>query len=111
MDWDDLQDALSRTMQSIGGEITSPWLYMQFGIILVAAGISLAVGSARRGRFDVTSLSMGWPAPLRRFARTLMQRAGTIIFALLAEIARLVLVQSGLLYRGYLQSTALNLAT
>src|SRR3569623_1535471 len=111
MNWDDLPDALNRTMQSIGGEITSPWFYMQFGIILVAAGISLAVGSALRGRFDVTSLSMGWPAPLRLFARTLMQRAGTIVFALLAEIARLVLVQSGLLYRGYVLSTAVNLAT
>jgi small-conductance mechanosensitive channel len=111
MNWDDLRDALSRTMQSIGGEITSSWFYMQFGIILVAAGIALALGSALRARFDVTSLSMGWPAPLRLLARTLMRRAGTIIFALLAEISRLVLVQTGLLYRGYVLSTAVNLAT
>ena len=111
MDWDDLQDALSRTMQSIGGEITSAWFYMQFGIILVAAGIALAVGSSLRARFDVTSLSMGWPAPLRLLVRTLMRRVGTIIFALLAEISRLVLVQTGLLHRGYVLSTAVNLAT
>jgi len=111
MDWDDLRDALNRTMQSIGGEITSPWFYLQFGIILVAAGISLALGSGLRTRFDITSLTMGWPAPLRLLARTVMQRAGTIIFALLAEISRLIMVQTGLLYRGYVLSTAVNLAT
>ncbi|EFI52984.1 mechanosensitive ion channel domain-containing protein [Afipia sp. 1NLS2] len=111
MDWDDLRDALNRALQSIGGEITSPWFYLQFGIILVAAGISLALGSSLRARFDVTSLTMGWPAPLRLFARTVMQRAGTIIFALLAEISRVVMVQTGLLYRGYVLSTAVNLAT
>jgi len=111
MDWDDLRDALNRTMQSIGGEITSPWFYLQFGIILVAAGISLALGSSLRTRFDITSLTMGWPAPLRLLARTVMQRAGTIIFALLAEISRLIMVQTGLLYRGYVLSTAVNLAT
>ncbi len=111
MDWDDLRDALNRAMQSIGGEITSPWFYLQFGIILVAAGISLALGSSLRARFDVTSLTMGWPAPLRLLARTVMQRAGTIIFALLAEISRVVMVQTGLLYRGYVLSTAVNLAT
>jgi len=111
MDWDDLRDALNRTMQSIGGEITSPWFYLQFGIILVAAGISLALGSGLRTRFDITSLTMGWPAPLRLLTRTVMQRAGTIIFALLAEISRLIMVQTGLLYRGYVLSTAVNLAT
>ncbi|GAA3846586.1 mechanosensitive ion channel [[Pseudomonas] carboxydohydrogena] len=111
MDWDDLRDALNRTIQSVGGEITSPWFYMQFGVILVAAGLSLALGSSLRARFDVTSLTMGWPAPLRLLARTVMQRAGTIIFALLAEISRVVMVQTGLLYRGYVLSTAVNLAT
>jgi len=111
MNWDDLPDALNRTMQSISGEITSPWFYMQFGVILAAAGISLALGSSLRARFDITSLTMGWPAPLRLFTRTLMQRAGTIMFALLAEIARVVLVQTGLLSRGYILSTAVNLAT
>lgn len=111
MDWDDLRDALSRTIQSVGGEITSSWFYLQFGIILVAAGLSLALGSSLRARFDVAALTMGWPAPLRLFARTLMQRAGTIIFALLAEIARVVMVQTGVLHRGYVLSTAVNLAT
>jgi small-conductance mechanosensitive channel len=111
MDWDNLRDSLNRTMQSIGGEITSSWFYMQFGAILVAAGISLALGSSLRTRVDITSLTMGWPAPLRLFARTMMQRSGTIIFALLAEIARVVLVKTELLHRGYILSTAVNLAT
>jgi len=111
MDWNDLRDALNRTMQSIGGEITSSWFYMQFGIVLATAGISLALGSSLRAKFDITSLTMGWPAPLRLFARTMMQRAGTIIFALLTEIARVIVVQTGLLHRGYILSTAVNLAT
>ncbi|CAM5294598.1 Potassium efflux system KefA OS=Afipia felis OX=1035 GN=kefA PE=3 SV=1 [Afipia felis] len=111
MDWDNLRDSLNRTMQSIGEEITSSWFYMQFGAILIAAGISLALGSSLRTRVDITSLTMGWPAPLRLFARTMMQRAGTIIFALLAEIARVVLVKTELLHRGYILSTAVNLAT
>ncbi len=66
MDWDDLRDALNRALQSIGGEITSPWFYLQFGIILVAAGIS--PGLSRRAwppaasRNSSRGCAATWPA-------------------------------------------------
>ena len=71
----DLKDAiefLHTAARSVGAEVTSPWFYLQFGLILAAAGIAWAVDAAIRARIDMTSLAMRWPLPLRRFARVLV---------------------------------------
>ena len=42
--WTDLKDIiefLHATARSVGAEVTSPWFYLQFGLILAAAGIAL----------------------------------------------------------------------
>lgn len=111
MEWTDIQSAVNDTLQSAISQITSQWFYIQGAIILIAAGLSLAAASFLRGRLDMASLVMGWPAPLRILVRALMHRAGTIIFALLTWVARLVLVHEGLLQRGYLLATATSLAS
>jgi small-conductance mechanosensitive channel len=54
---------------------------------------------------------MGLPAPLRALIRILLHRAGTIIFIALIGIARVVMVNTGILNRGYLLATAISLAT
>lgn len=111
MDLDDIQRALQATIRSAEAYLLSPWFYFQAGAILAAAGLSLAAASFLRARVDPTSLSMGLTAPLRVLIRVLMSRAGTIIFALLTSITRVVLVQTDLLSRGYLLSIATSLAT
>lgn len=111
MDLDDLRDALHSATQSVSAEFTSSWFYIQVAIIVVAAGIALATAHVLRSRIDTTALAMGWPAPLRLLLRALVRRTGTIIFALLTEISRVIVVDTGLLKRGYLLSTAVSLAT
>ena len=111
MEWEDIQQALLASIKSAEAYIVSPWFYMQGGIILVAAGLSLAAASFIRARIDPTSLGMGLPAPLRVLIRVLMNRAGTIIFALLISISRAIIVKTEVLRHGYLLSTAASLAT
>lgn len=111
MDWDDIQRTLQASIKSAEAYLVSPWFYMQAGIILVAAGLSLAAASFLRARVDPASLAMGLPAPLRVLIRVLMNRAGTIIFALLISITRAVIVQAEVMRHGYLLSTAASLAT
>ncbi len=111
MEWNDLQQAVTAASRSAGAYLTSPWFYMQAGIILVAAGVALMAARVLRARVDPASLAMGLPAPLRVLIRVLMQCAGIIIFALLTSIARAVMVQTELLSRGYLLSVAVSLAT
>lgn len=111
MDWDDIQQALQATIKSAEAYLVSPWFYMQAGIILVAAGLSLAAASFLRARVDPASLGMGLPAPLRVLIRVLMNRAGTIIFVLLISITRAIIVQADVMRHGYLLSTAASLAT
>jgi small-conductance mechanosensitive channel len=111
MDWNDLNDALRSVTQSINTEFTSSWFYIQVGIIVVSACLALAGSHFLRPKIDPTERTMGWPAPLRLLVRTLVRRIGTIIFALSTDIARVVLIDAGLLKRGYLLSTAASLAT
>ncbi|MBR2117942.1 MAG: mechanosensitive ion channel [Afipia sp.] len=111
MEWDDIQQALQASIKSAEAYLVSPWFYMQAGIILVAAGLSLALASFLRKRIDPAELAMGLPAPLRMLIRVLMNRAGTIIFALLISISRAIIVKTEVLRVGYLLSTAASLAT
>jgi small-conductance mechanosensitive channel len=106
----DIIDFLRAAARSVGAEVTSPWFYLQLGLILAGAGISLAAGAAIRARIDMTSLGMGWPAPLRLFMRVLVGSASTAIFALLMRIARIVMVASTWPSRSYLLSVAAKLA-
>jgi hypothetical protein len=71
MDLNDITEFLLSAARSVGAEITSPWFYLQLGLILAGAGIAYAAGSAIRARIDLTALAMGWPAALRlaRFRR------------------------------------------
>ena len=87
-------DSLHTAARSIRAEVTSPWLYLQLGLILTAAGIALAAAAVIRSRTDMTSFAMGWPAPLRLFIRVLVGSAPTAAFALLIVLARVVMLAS-----------------
>ncbi|MFX8381778.1 hypothetical protein ABTL77_20470, partial [Acinetobacter baumannii] len=79
------------TARSVGAELSSPWFYLQFGIMLAAGGIAYAAEAAIRSRVDITSLAMRWPLPLRRFVRIMAASASTAVFALLVIVSRIVM--------------------
>jgi small-conductance mechanosensitive channel len=110
LDLTDITDFLHAAARSVGAEVTSPWFYLQLGLILVGAGIAYAAGTAIQSRVDMTSLAKGWPAPLRLFVRVLVGSASTAIFAVLMRVARVVMSASTWPSRSYLLAVAAKLA-
>ncbi len=110
MDLNDLIDFLHAATRSVGAEVTSPWFYLQFGLILAAAGIAFATDAATRARVDMTSFAMGWPLPLRHFGRVLVSSASTAVFAVLVIAARVAMYHSTWPSRSYLLVMAAKLA-
>ena len=103
-------ELLLASVRSWGAEVTSPWFYLQFGIMLAGAGIAFAVGAAVRARIDMTELAMGWPGPLRMLMRILVSSVSTAAFAVLMTLARVALSHSTWPSRSYLLAVAAKLA-
>jgi small-conductance mechanosensitive channel len=101
---------LQSTARSVGAEIASPWFYLQFGLILTAAGIAYLADTAIRARVDMTSLGMRWPLPLRHFVRVLVASASTAVFAILVIAARITMYHLTWPSRSYLLMVAAKLA-
>jgi len=110
MDPNDIIDFLHSAARSVGAELTSPWFYLQLGLILTAAGIALATDAAIRARLDMTSFAKDWPLPLRHSARVLVSSASTAVFAILAITARLTMIHSTWPSRSYLLAVSAKLA-
>jgi small-conductance mechanosensitive channel len=110
MDLNNIIESLLSAARSVGAEVTSLWFYFQLGLILTGAGIAYAVGAAVRARIEVSSLAMGWPAPLRLFMRVLVGSASTAAFAVEMTLARVVMVTWTWPSRSYLLAVAANLA-
>jgi small-conductance mechanosensitive channel len=110
MDLNDIMDVLHAAARSLGAEITSPWFYLQLGLIMAGGGIAFASSAAIRSRIDMTSLAMGWPAPLRLFVRMLVTCTPTAVFAVEMVLARVVMLSWTWPSRSYLLSVAANLA-
>lgn len=101
---------LHDTARQFGAEITSPWFYLQFGLILAGAGIALATDAAVRARVDMTSLAQRWPLPLRYSARVMVESASTAVFALVMVVSRVVMWHTTWPSRSYLLMVAAKLA-
>lgn len=110
MNLNDITEFLLAAARSVGAEVTSPWFYLQLGLILAAAGIAFAAGATVRSRVDVSSVAMGWPIPFRLFIRVLVGSAPTAVFALLIMLARVVMLSSTWPSRSYLLAVAAKLA-
>ena len=110
MDLKEIIEFLHATARALGAEVTSPWFYLQFGLILTAGGIAWASEASIRARVDMTSLAMRWPVALRRFARVLVGSASTVVFAILVIVARFVMVHSTWPSRSYLLAVSAKLA-
>src|SRR5260370_28520855 len=110
MDLNDIPEFLLSAARSVGGEITSPWFYLQLGVILAAGGVAYEAGAAIRAWIDLNALAMGWPAALRLFMRVLVGSASTAVFAVLMTLARVIMLTSTWPSRSYLLAVAANLA-
>jgi small-conductance mechanosensitive channel len=110
LDLKDVLEFLQTVARSIGAEVTSPWFYLQLGLVLSGAGLAFATSAAVRARIDVTSLAMGWPGPLRQLLRVLLESVTTVVFVILMRIARTGMVLWTWPSRSYLLAVALKLA-
>jgi small-conductance mechanosensitive channel len=110
MDLNEITEFLLSAARSVGAEITSPWFYLQLGLILASTGVAYAAGAAIRARIDLNALAMGWPAALRLFMRVLVGSASTAVFAVLMTLARVIMLTSTWPSRSYLLAVAANLA-
>ncbi|MHC2400675.1 small-conductance mechanosensitive channel [Bradyrhizobium barranii subsp. barranii] len=109
MDLKDFMEFVQTTARSVGAEISSPWFYLQFGLILAAAGIAYAAEAGVRNRVDMTSLAIRWPLPLRHFARVMVSSASTAVFTLIVIISRVVMYHATWPSRSYLLMVAAKL--
>jgi small-conductance mechanosensitive channel len=110
MDLNDIIEILHTTARSVGAELTSPWFYLQFGLMLAAAGIAYAVDVAIRAHVDMTSFAMRWPLPLRHLARMLVVTASTATFAIVLIAARIIMYHTTWPSRSYMLMVAAKLA-
>jgi len=110
MDLNDIIDYLRMVVRSVGAEISSPFFYLQFGLILTAAGIALAANAALQARVKTDSLANRWPPPLRRLAHVLVESFSTIVFAFLVIAARIAMYHSTWPSRSYMLVVAAKLA-
>ena len=110
MDMHEIVEAIQTGLRSVGAEVTSPWFYLQFGLILAAAGIAWAMDAAIRSNVDMSSLAMRWPLPLRHFVRVMVRSASTAIFAILMIASRVTMYHTTWPSRSYLLAVAAKLA-
>ena len=72
MEMSDILDFLHAAARSVGAEVTSPWFYLQLGLVMAGAGIAFAAGTAIRARTDLSTLAKDWPSPLRMMVHVLV---------------------------------------
>jgi small-conductance mechanosensitive channel len=110
MDLNDIIEYLRTVARSVGAEISSPFFYLQFGLILTAAGIAFAANKALQARVDNDSLAKRWPLPLRHLAHVLVESFSTVVFAVLVIAARVAMYHSTWPSRSYMLVVAAKLA-
>jgi small-conductance mechanosensitive channel len=110
MDLNDIIDYMRTVARAAGAEISSPWFYLQFGLILIAAGIAFVAHRALHARIDTTSIARRWPLPMRHLAGVLVTSFSTVVFALLVIAARIAMYHSTWPSRSYMLVVAGKLA-
>jgi small-conductance mechanosensitive channel len=110
MELSDILDFLHASARSVGAEVTSPWFYLQLGLVLAGAGISFAAGAAIRSSTDLTKLGLNWPTALRMIVHVLVSSSSTAVFAVLMWLTRMVMRELTWPSRSYLLAVAAKLA-
>ncbi|MFA6267090.1 MAG: mechanosensitive ion channel domain-containing protein [Pseudolabrys sp.] len=102
---------LNDVFQGLAAELSSFWLLVQFGILLVTGAIGAVSGALIRRRVDIASLSMGWVPVLKLLTRTFLDCVGTIVFIALAFTVHTIMLSLTWPSRSYLLGVAVSLAT
>jgi small-conductance mechanosensitive channel len=110
MDLNDIIEYLRTVARSVGAEISSPFFYLQFALILTAAVIAFAANKALQARVDNDKLANRWPLPLRHLAHVLVESFSTVVFAVLVIAARIAMYHSTWPSRSYMLVVAAKLA-
>ena len=114
IDDSDIHDAINTLLlgvrHTLRTELTSAWLPIQLGLILLTALVAIGIAALLRRRYDVAAATMGLPAYLRLFGRTLAANVPQIIFIILIVAERAGIRASMLHSRTYLLHVAANLA-
>ena len=115
METDALQDTLETLVTTLRvtlrTELTSVWLPIQFGAIALAAVAAWAAAAAICKRFDLVSVTMGWPSYLRIAVRALIDNFGVLAFMLILGVARTAIRTWATYPRTYILGIAVDLAT
>ena len=105
-----IPEYLHSAARSVGAEVTSPWFYLQLGLVMAGAGIAFAAGAAIRSKVKPDTLATSWPTPLRMMLLVLVAYSSTAVFALLMRAARMVMHELTWPSRSYLLSISAKLA-
>lgn len=115
MDIDDFHDFLAAVLATIRTtirtELTSIWLPIQLGVIVIVILAAIGAAALIRKRFDLVAVTMGWPAYLKRVVHAISANFSTAIFIVLIAVTRIGLDAAVDRPRIYLLTIALNLAT
>jgi small-conductance mechanosensitive channel len=98
-------------LHSLAQELTSARLLIQFGLILLASVIGTIAASLIRRRIDITVPGARWPQLVRKLARLLLANLATIIFVLVLDVMRAVMMAITWPSASYLLGVAASLAT
>ncbi len=111
---DDVQQAASTINDFVNRavhELTSVWLLLDLGLIVVAAAIALLAATLIRRRIDLTALTAGWPHMLRQFLSHVLANLAAIFFVLVVAIMHAGMEAVTWPSRSYLLGVAASLAT
>ena len=100
-----------KLLQTVGQQLTSGYLLLQLGLLLLATVLATLAAILIRRRVDLTALTMGWPALVRQFIRHAMANLGTIIFLVLAVLMHAAMLALTWPSRSYLIGVAASLAS
>jgi small-conductance mechanosensitive channel len=113
IDGNDIRDAIDTLLlgirHTLRTELTSAWLPIQLGAILLTALVAIGIAALLRRKYDVAAATMGLPAYLRLFARTVADNLPQILFIILILAERAGVRASMLHSRTYLLHVAANL--
>jgi len=98
-------------LHSLAQELTSARLLIQFGLILLAAVIGTIAASLIRRRIDLTAPGARWPHVVQKLARLLLANLATIIFVLVLDVTRAIMISITWPSASYLLGVAASLAT
>jgi small-conductance mechanosensitive channel len=102
---------VSGALHALAQELTSSRLLIQLGLILLAAVIGTIAASLIRSRVDLAALGARWPHVVQKLARLLADNLATIVFILVLDVMRAVMISITWPSASYLIGVAASLAT